>query len=117
VIEGDTIEIDGHRIRILDIDAPELEQSCIGADGSAWPCGRSAALALSNWIGARRVDCTIEDQDSTDLDRARCIVDGREDVATWLAENGHAAPYKDCTCTRVIPVSQGPQDLGQAAFG
>lgn len=32
VIDGDTLEIHGERIRILDIDAPESRQSCVRDD-------------------------------------------------------------------------------------
>ena len=55
VIDGDTLEIHGERIRILDIDAPESAQYCFKSSADletgAWPCGRRAALALSDWIG------------------------------------------------------------------
>jgi len=38
VIDGDTLEIDGARFRILDIDAPEARQMC-GPEGKLWLCG------------------------------------------------------------------------------
>jgi endonuclease YncB( thermonuclease family) len=50
VIDGDTIEIHGERIRILDIDAPESRQTCTADDGTEWRCGQQAALRLSAWI-------------------------------------------------------------------
>jgi endonuclease YncB( thermonuclease family) len=34
VIDGDTLEIHGERIRILDIDAPESRQTCTASDGT-----------------------------------------------------------------------------------
>jgi endonuclease YncB( thermonuclease family) len=40
IIDGDTIDIHGERIRILDIDAPESRQTCTKPDGSEWRCGQ-----------------------------------------------------------------------------
>ncbi len=86
-IDGDTVEIHGQRIRILDIDAPESRQTCSSVDGSEWRCGQKAALALSNWLGAQTVECESDRLDRYQRHLARCSVKG-EDVATWLAENG-----------------------------
>lgn len=48
VIDGDTIEIHGTRIRLNGIDAPESAQPCRDARGKTWRCGQQAALALSD---------------------------------------------------------------------
>jgi endonuclease YncB( thermonuclease family) len=97
VIDGDTIDIHGERIRILDIDAPESRQTCIGADGAQWRCGQKAALALSDWIGARTVACETTKKDRYGRCLARCAIGG-QDIAEWLAENGWVVPYRDCKC-------------------
>ncbi len=41
VIEGDTIEVHGQRIRLHRIDAPESRQLC-RLDGRPWQCGKDA---------------------------------------------------------------------------
>lgn len=46
VIDGDTIEIRGEKIRLHGIDAPESGQRCHRSDGE-WACGQQAALALA----------------------------------------------------------------------
>jgi endonuclease YncB( thermonuclease family) len=56
VIDGDTIEIHGQRIRLFGIDAPEAGQTC-NVDGQHYRCGQQAALALSDFIKARPVAC------------------------------------------------------------
>ena len=97
VIDGDTIEIHGQRIRILDIDAPESRQTCTKPDGTEWRCGQQAALALADWVGERTVSCASDSHDVYGRLLARCVVAG-EDIANWLAANGWAVPYRDCKC-------------------
>jgi endonuclease YncB( thermonuclease family) len=101
IIDADTLEIRGERIRILDIDAPEPNQPCARTDEDLpqgiWRCGQQAALALADWIGTRTVTCEADKHDGYGRWLAHCSVGG-EDVATWLAENGWTVPYRRCKC-------------------
>lgn len=54
VIDDDTIEIHGERVRLFGIDAPESGQHCI-RDGIAYRCGKDAAFAFADKIGRRVV--------------------------------------------------------------
>ena len=45
MIDGDTIEVHGQRIRLHGIDAPESRQLC-HLDGKPWQCGKDATNAL-----------------------------------------------------------------------
>lgn len=92
VIDGDTLEIHGERIRLEGIDAPESRQTCT-RQGRAWRCGQAAALALSDWIGVRPVTCAGRSRDRYGRVLARCSVAG-VDMQAWLVANGHALAYR-----------------------
>lgn len=92
VIDGDTLEIHGERIRILDIDAPESRQlrRTPGAEGASpirGTCGSMAAHRLDRFIDTRPVTCETDKKDRHGRHLARCSVNG-EDLASWLAEEG-----------------------------
>lgn len=49
VIDGDTIEIHGQRIRLHAVDAPESVQHCLSGSNQKWRCGQQAANALADF--------------------------------------------------------------------
>jgi endonuclease YncB( thermonuclease family) len=51
VIDGDTLEIHGQRVRLYGIDAMESRQLCWNGKRKRYACGREAALALDDFIG------------------------------------------------------------------
>jgi len=93
VIDGDTVEIRGRRIRLHGIDAPEGRQTCTTAAGRTWLCGQRAANALADKVGQATVRCAVRDRDRYGRDIAVCSV-GREDLNRWMATNGWAIAYR-----------------------
>lgn len=57
VIDGDTLEIHGTRIRLWGVDAPESTQLCRGDDSLQYRCGSKAANDLDAYIARRPASC------------------------------------------------------------
>jgi endonuclease YncB( thermonuclease family) len=106
VIDGDTIEIHGERIRLYGIDAPESCQTCEDASGRTWRCGQRAALALQDLIGRRTVSCQQHDIDRYGRIVAQCQQDGI-DISEWLVGQGLALAYRKYSKTYVAAEETG----------
>lgn len=92
VIDGDTLDIHGIRIRLHGIDAPEAGQLCL-ADVEKWRCGQGAALALSDKIGSAAVGCEERDVDRYGRIVAVCYAQGA-DLNAWMVASGWALAYR-----------------------
>lgn len=96
VIDGDTIEIHGQRIRLWGVDAPESDQLCRNDGSKLYQCGRAAATALAGllWAIKRPVICTPIDRDPYGRTVATCSLGTPgPDIAHWLVANGHALDW------------------------
>jgi len=87
IIDGDTLEIHGTRIRFWGIDAPESNQLCRDDDSNQYRCGAKAANGLDAFIARRPVDCSPVSLDQYRPTVALCWLYG-VDVAEWLVRNG-----------------------------
>lgn len=92
VIDGDTIEVHGQRIRLFAIDAPESRQLCLDERSRRWRCGAVAANELADFIARRPVSCREVDRDRYGRTVATCRVAG-EDLAGWLVGRGLALDW------------------------
>ena len=91
VIDGDTLEVAGQRIRLHGIDAPESRQLC-RRDGERWQCGKDATGALEAFLGGRPVSGEELGRDRYRRVVAKCAVDG-EDIGEWMVSQGWAVAY------------------------
>ena len=62
VIDGDTLQIAGKRIRLHGIDTPEMRQFCT-LNHQKWPCGVGAKEAIVALIDGQQVRCEKRDMD------------------------------------------------------
>lgn len=93
VIDGDTIEIHGERIRLDAIDAPESRQSCRHADGTPWRCGQKSAFALSDFMGRSTIRCEPRGRDRYQRTIAVCFKSGVT-LNAWMVEQGWAVAFR-----------------------
>lgn len=89
VIDGDTIEIDGRRIRLEGIDAPEHGQRCGRRFFGTWNCGTAAADALRDLVDQRIVSCESQGNDKYGRILGICFVDGI-DINAQMVREGYA---------------------------
>ena len=94
VIDGDTLEIHGQRIRLHGIDAPESGQTCEDAQAGTYRCGAKAALALADRLGRSPVTCTARDTDRYGRVVAVCRQGDGTDINRWMVEVGYALAYR-----------------------
>jgi endonuclease YncB( thermonuclease family) len=92
VIDGDTAEMHGVRIRLWGIDAPESSQLCRGEDSLQYHCGAQAANELDAFIDRRPINCVPVSLDPYGRTVATCSVAGR-DLGEWLVQNGLALDW------------------------
>jgi endonuclease YncB( thermonuclease family) len=110
VIDGDTLEIRGERIRLSGVDAPESGQNCADASGKLWRCGSAAANALDRYIASAPVSCLVVDTDRYGRAVSECTV-GSKDIQDWMARNGHALAYRQYS-TKYVPAEEAAHEAG-----
>ena len=91
VIDGDTLNVNGVRVRLHGIDAFEGDQSC-RRETLAWACGAAAANHLRTLAQGRRVACDVRDTDRYGRSVAVCAVAGR-DLGRAMVTDGLAVAY------------------------
>ena len=101
IIDADTLEVAGQRVRLQGIDAPESQQSCRQATGQRYRCGDTATQALRARIGAGAVICTIEGRDRYNRALGICYGPDGTDLNGWLVRQGHALAYRRYSPTYV----------------
>ena len=92
IVDGDTIHLNGKKIRFTGIDTPELKQTCVKA-GVSDPCGITARQILIDKIGNNTVECIIEGQDQYKRSLAECFVN-KESLSSYLVRKGYAFAYR-----------------------
>jgi endonuclease YncB( thermonuclease family) len=93
VIDGDTLDIAGERIRLHGIDAPEKDQTCT-IDGEEWECGIAAWGYLVQLLAGQIVTCDPRDIDQYGRTVAVCFADN-QDINAAMVADGWALAYRE----------------------
>lgn len=91
--DGDSLHLDGQKVRLLGIDAPELHQFC-DEDGASYPCGEMAKQHLAALIGGNEISCTSTKRDKFDRLLAKCHAENH-DLNREMVKDGWAVSYYD----------------------
>ena len=86
VVDGDTFEIGGDRVRLFGIDAPEIGQPCILDSGTTIDCGAWVDDQVTELYEGKTATCIGRERDRYDRLIATCDVDGADMGRTLVAE-------------------------------
>lgn len=94
VIDGDTIEIHGERIRFNGIDAPESSQTCLDVSTIEYRCGARSADALAEFLSLSvPTSCQFIERDRYGRFVGTCVRADGADVNEWMVRNGYALDW------------------------
>ena len=92
IVDGDTIYLNGEKIRFSGIDTPELKQTCLYNE-EVVNCGITAKKLLINIIGDNEVKCISEGKDRYKRTLAECFVN-KLSLSSYLVKKGYAFAYR-----------------------
>jgi endonuclease YncB( thermonuclease family) len=119
VIDGDTIEIHGTRIRLWGIDAPEGTQLCRNEESDLYQCGKTAATALAGLFYTihRPVTCLPTGHDQYGRTVAMCSLGTPgPDIGQWLVANGYALDWPQYSRGRYSGAQQQAKQAGRGIW-
>ena len=92
VVDGDTLVLNGERIRLHGIDAPELRQTCWDKNGE-FRCGKNMRQMLFA-LTRQSVTCTAKDRDRYNRIVAVCFDKDGNDINAMMVRHGWALAYR-----------------------
>ncbi len=101
VTDGDTIRIEGKKIRFFGIDAPEKKQQCkkpwlsisFISFSKDYPCGQISTDKLKRKINNKLLICKWSNKDRYKRYIAECFKD-KTNINAWIVRNGYAVAYR-----------------------
>lgn len=91
IIDGDSLVLDGRRLRLLGIDAPEFDQTCNVA-GRTERCGLIAAERLRSVTSQSGTVCRLSQKDRYGRELADCESNGVH-LNAWMVRSGFAVSF------------------------
>ena len=92
IVDGDTIHLNGEKIRFSGIDTPEIKQKCT-KNNEVIMCGIQAKELLINKIKNNKINCVREGRDQYKRTLAECFVNDLS-LSSYLVKSGYAFAYR-----------------------
>ena len=92
IVDGDTIMLNGEKIRFSGIDTPELKQTCMNGSEKVF-CGNSAKMLLVKKIVNQTLECIWVGKDVYKRTLAECFIN-EESISVFLVRSGYAFVYR-----------------------
>ena len=93
VVDANTLDMTGSRVRLVGLDAPERKQTCTRS-GEDWACGEEAARTVAAIIAEQAITCVVQGSDASGLTLAACKV-RNIDIGQELLRRGMAVVLDD----------------------
>ena len=94
MIDGDTIDVGGTRVRVHGIDAPEVGQPCTSDVLGTYDCGAFVRDEVARRYNGQRATCAEIDRDRYGRSVAKCFVNG-QDIGEDIVLDGLARAYRE----------------------
>src|SRR5574344_1493587 len=93
IVDGDSINMDKRRIRLVGIDAPEYFQICKDKNDEPYDCGQSARNYLIKATKNKKITCECEEKpDKYKRDLCECFANGKS-LNRKMVASGWAVSY------------------------
>lgn len=92
IVDGDSLVLNGAKIRLFGIDAPELSQTCTDMRGREWACGRWSRGVMAR-VSVGVLSCVEIDRDRYGRMVARCA-GAQGDIGAAMVRAGAAYAYE-----------------------
>jgi len=93
IVDGDTLEINTHKVRLAGMDAPENDQICRDEQEKVYRCGRSATEALGRLVAGQSLACRVTGTDRYRRLLAQCATPRTPDIGLEMVRTGWATIY------------------------
>lgn len=114
VVDGDTIRIDGERVRLWGVDAPERRQRC-QINGQDRAIGEEATEGLSAILAAGPLRCDPRDRDRYGRTVAECWA-GDTNVSEAMVRLGWAWALPRYSRDRYLPAQEEAERAGRGVW-
>ena len=112
IIDGDTLKINGTKIRLVSVDAPEISQKC-KTHGHTENCGELVKLRLVQVTSNEDTTCYSHGKDYFGRVLAECYINDIN-INKWLLREGLAVYYynKDFKSYKILETLAKEEKLG-----